>query len=420
MVFLPPNTSTAVFIDNYHVNYGQSGVNLQTGAPSSTSYVYNDGSGISVFGTEYNLNTNALRPLRPLSNTFCSAGSFFADGTLANVAGAEAGPAGIAEGFNKIRTYAPGPCSGACQQDWVEQAITLQHMRWYPGSQTLVDGSVLVVGGSDAGGLVLNEANINVPTYEIVYHDTRTPSAPVALPILQFTTAQNLVPGLSYNLYPICLSPISHYFLRFTNDALVHLLPNANVANQIFTIAGNQTIIWDYGANSLVKTLPNTPLQPRTFPSSATSVLLPLVAPNYTPTVLICGGSSGDIPNPVALSDCYTINPLDSAPAWKATDTLPNGPQTMSDGILLPDGTVLIINGARKGCGGGYMADTPVLQPVIYNCSAPAGRRFTTMPATTIPRLYHSVATLLASGEVLVAGSNPAVSYSASGAVPSG
>ena len=206
MVFLPPNTSTAVFIDNYHVNFGQSGVNLQTGAPSSTSYVYNDGSGLSVFGTEYNLNTNALRPLRPLSNTFCSAGSFFADGTLANVAGAEAGPTGVAEGFNKIRTYAPGPCAGACQQDWVEQATTLQHLRWYPGSQTLIDGSVLVVGGADAGGLVLNEANINVPTYEIVFHDSRTSPAPVTLPILQFTAAQNLVPGLSYNLYPICLS----------------------------------------------------------------------------------------------------------------------------------------------------------------------------------------------------------------------
>ena len=95
MAFLPPNTTTAVFIDNYHVNYGGPGVNLDTGAPSSTPYLY-DGTDISVFGTEYDLTTNTLRPLRPLSNTFCSAGSFFADGTLANVAGAEPGPAGVA------------------------------------------------------------------------------------------------------------------------------------------------------------------------------------------------------------------------------------------------------------------------------------------------------------------------------------
>ena len=138
-----------------------------------------------------------MRRLRPLSNTFCSAGSFFADGTLANVAGAEAGLASVAQGFNKIRTYAPGPCAGACTQDWIERSATLQYTRWYPTAQTLVDGSVLVVGGADVGGLVLNEANINIPTYEIVFQDGRAPPAPVLLPILNFTTDQSLVPGKS-------------------------------------------------------------------------------------------------------------------------------------------------------------------------------------------------------------------------------
>ena len=92
----------------------------------------------------------------------------------------------------------------------------------------------------------------------------------------------------------------------------------------------------------------------------------------------------------------------------------------MSDGILLPDGTVLIINGGRTGCGGGFMADDPVLEPVIYNATAPLGQRFTTMPATSVPRLYHSTAILLPSGEVLVSGSNPAVGYSADGKVGPG
>jgi len=200
----------------------------------------------------------------------------------------------------------------------------------------------------------------------------------------------------------------------------VYLLPNTAATNQIFTVAGNQSIVWDYTANSLIKTLPDTPHHPRTFPSSATSVLLPLLAPKYEPSILICGGSSGDIPNPTALSDCYTICPNDLTPTYKPTDSLPNGPQTMSDGILLPDGTVLLINGAHSGCGGGFMADDPVLSPVIYNASAPLGQRFTTMPSTTIPRLYHSTAILLPSGEVLVSGSNPAVGYSATGMVGPG
>lgn len=67
-----------------------------------------------------------------------------------------------------------------------------------------------------------------------------------------------------------------------------------------------------------------------------------------------------------------------------------------------------------------FKADNPVLQPVIYNPSAAAGSRFTTMPGSSIPRLYHSTAILLPSGEVLVAGSNPAVGYSASGKVGGG
>ena len=90
MVFLPPYTATAVFIDNYHENRGGPGYNVQTGAHSSTSYVY-PGTSVSVFGTEYNLTSNTLRLLRPLSNTFCSAGAFFPDGTLINLAGAEPG-----------------------------------------------------------------------------------------------------------------------------------------------------------------------------------------------------------------------------------------------------------------------------------------------------------------------------------------
>ena len=218
-MFVPPYTQIAVFIDNYHENYGASGVrnnslpcsiydrlhtaqvNLQNGAPG-TAYQYTDRFGLYVFGTEYDLATNKVRALKPKSNTFCSAGAFFPDGTLLNVAGAEPNGA-VQDGFAAIGTYAPGPCTGSCAMDWVEKTAKLQHKRWYPSTQTLVDGSIVIVGGSDVGGLVLNEANINVPTYELLYSDGRATSAPVTLPILQFTDAQNLVPDFSYNLYPI-------------------------------------------------------------------------------------------------------------------------------------------------------------------------------------------------------------------------
>jgi hypothetical protein len=67
-----------------------------------------------------------------------------------------------------------------------------------------VEGNILVVGGAGTGGLILNEADINVPTYEIIFKDGSTAPPPFVLPILVFDEAENLVPGKSYNLYPTC------------------------------------------------------------------------------------------------------------------------------------------------------------------------------------------------------------------------
>jgi hypothetical protein len=104
-------------------------------------------------------------------------------------------------------------------------------------------------------------------------------------------------------------------------------LPNNDDTDEIFTITGNKVFIWDYSKNVLVKELPDTPLEPRNFPSSSTVILLPLKFPYYTPTILNCGSSSTDIPNPQAMNDCYTINPWDASPVWIQTDNLLNGGQ---------------------------------------------------------------------------------------------
>ncbi|KAK8193475.1 glyoxal oxidase N-terminus-domain-containing protein [Phyllosticta capitalensis] len=399
MVFLQPFTDNAIFLDNYHPNYGGPGVNLQTGAHAKEEYVY-DGTKTSVLSTEFNWRTAALRKLRPKSNTFCSAGAFFPDGTLMNLAGAEPNAKdGIGDGFDAIRRFAPGPCDGGqCTTDWVEGASKLQARRWYPTAEALANGDIVVVGGSNKGGLVVNEVDINVPTYELVTQ-TGAPPAPVKLPVLEFT--DNADTNKAYNLYPI-----------------LALLPNEANADEVFTLAGDQAVIWNYKTDKLVKTLPNAPKWARNFPSSATAVLLPLSpANNYAPTILLCGGSSGDKPAPKTLDDCYHIQPYAAQPAWEQVDNLPNGGQVMTDAILLPDGKVLLINGAHTGSAGGFMADDPVTVPLIYDPSQPVGSRFTPLPKATIPRMYHSISQPLPNGEVLIAGSNPSVVYNAGGKV---
>ena len=92
-------------------------------------------------------------------------------------------------------------------------------------------------------------------------------------------------------------------------------------------------------------------------------------------------------------------------------------PRVMPDAVLLPDGKVLIVNGGKSGIAGygnvlGQVgqsnADNPVFTPVLYDPSAPAGKRFdSSLPTSDIPRLYHSVATLTPNGSVMIAGSNP-------------
>jgi hypothetical protein len=75
--------------------------------------------------------------------------------------------------------------------------------------------------------------------------------------------------------------------------------------------------------------------------------------------------------------------------------------------VPLPDGTVLIVNGAQQGKAGFAAATEPNLNAVLYDPSLPAGSRFSILGGTTNPRKYHSEGTLLPDGRVLISGSNP-------------
>lgn len=92
--------------------------------------------------------------------------------------------------------------------------------------------------------------------------------------------------------------------------------------------------------------------------------------------------------------------------------------RTMPDAVILPTGKILIVNGAATGISGygnvvdqvgASNADNPVFTPVLYDPAAPVGARFSSagLPTSDIPRLYHSVATVVPSGSVMIAGSNP-------------
>ena len=76
---------------------------------------------------------------------------------------------------------------------------------------------------------------------------------------------------------------------------------------------------------------------------------------------------------------------------------------------------LLRLSGGTSGFGitpytiGQSYADQPRLDPLIYDPSAPAGKRWTSAGLTpsTVPRMYHSSATLMPDGKPFIRNPNP-------------
>jgi hypothetical protein len=67
----------------------------------------------------------------------------------------------------------------------------------------------------------------------------------------------------------------------------------------------------------------------------------------------------------------------------------------------------MILNGAHRGVAGFGHASDPNFNALLYDPTQPVGSRFSILGNTTIARMYHSEATLLPDGRVLVSGSDP-------------
>ena len=85
-------------------------------------------------------------------------------------------------------------------------------------------------------------------------------------------------------------------------------------------------------------------------------------------------------------------------------------PRVMGDALVLPNGKVIVLNGAVKGlagdnaAGGAAKANEPALWPVLYDPDAPLGSRMTVLARSNIPRMYHSTVSITTDGSLLVAG----------------
>ncbi|HET7770109.1 MAG TPA: galactose oxidase-like domain-containing protein, partial [Chloroflexota bacterium] len=192
---------------------------------------------------------------------------------------------------------------------------------------------------------------------------------------------------------PYCLFPFT--FVLPNGKLFVH----ANTSTRFLDLTH-----WSWDA-TLLTTVSGTA---RTYPSTGTAVLLPLLpgtsgaSPAYNARVLLIGGAGVSCPSPgnadsPATGTCEILD-VGSGGGWQPAATMPHA-RVMPDAVLLPDGTVLVTNGSSTG-----VADNginPVLEADLYD---PATDTWTTMAAMRVPRLYHSTALLLPDGRVLTAG----------------
>ncbi|KAG8760725.1 hypothetical protein FRC14_002221 [Serendipita sp. 396] len=365
--------------------------------------------GHPAWGALYDLRTNEARALDIHSNSFCAGGTFLSNGSLINVGGnpvvvdrTGAADFGDLNGLQGVRLFHPQLCDeggAGCGIIEVPHRLRLASPRWYNTVVRIDDGSALILGGSTRGGW-MNNATTNNPTLEFFppknVHGFN--GVPVPSPFLAET--------LNSNLFPIAFS-----------------LPDSRV----FVAANRDAMIYDWKLN-VERRLPQLPNGVRvTYPMTGTATLLPLTSTdNYAAVILICGGSAiedsrpgYDIDSQEAASDqCVRMELSESGiqRGW-AVEQMPQA-RLMPDAVLLPTGDVLIVNGAQSGIAGygnvknqigNSNADHPTLTPVLYRPSNPIGSRFSSdgLPTSNIPRLYHSVASLVPDGRVMIAGSNP-------------
>jgi len=231
------------------------------------------------------------------------------------------------------------------------QSQNMVNGRWYATATTLGDGRIMTFSGLSLTGGTNNTVEI---------YDLKNAGAGWSSP----TTAPFSPP-----LYP-----------------RLFLLPNGNVF-----YAGTESAsawIFNPGAGSWTQSATST--RNRNYGSS---VLLPLLPPNYTPRVMNFGGG-----NP-ATSSTEIIDLSAATPRWNAGPPMSTG-RIQMNAVILPNGKVL----AEGGSVNNESPDTPGKRADVYD---PVANTMSSGGTAAYSRLYHSTALLLPDATVMSMGSNP-------------
>jgi hypothetical protein len=168
------------------------------------------------------------------------------------------------------------------------------------------------------------------------------------------------------------------------------LLPNGRVFYAGQGSGGSNANSWIFDPTSGNWTVSAPTTRNRTYGSS---VILPLLPPNYTPRVMNFGGGSP------ATSSTEVIDLSAAGPSWAPGPNMSTG-RIQMNAVILPNGNVL----AEGGSVNNESPDTPGKTADLYD---PVTNIFHSAGAAAYSRLYHSTALLLPDATVVSMGSNP-------------
>jgi hypothetical protein len=291
-------------------------------------------------------------------SVLCGGHAFLSDGRLLVAGGGGYGPHHLARWGYKFDPVG---------KSWSRTAGSMVHDRWYPTVLTLGDQRIgnshelLVVCGHGAGDMeIYDEAT---DSFREVTGDTKP--------------FPSLYPGL--HLLP-------NHTVFYSGTGWASAGPGGGPytgddQSSFFSFTGPDNGVWnDIAPVSMAK--PDR--------TKGMSVMLLNSSPPYV-RVLVVGGADPSTNNTYELVDATSLS---SATNWSAPVPFPDGEhRSLASAVLLPDGTVFMAGGI-----GSTNSPSAIFNPQTNSWS----------PAASLPSIrdYHSVALLLPSGQVMMAGWN--------------
>jgi hypothetical protein len=281
-------------------------------------------------------------------DVFCNGWAFFPDGRCLVIGGTSQ----YDPFYGEPRTTVFDPLT--------EKFCTMQYMahgRWYATGIVLPDGRIMAFSGLDETGVT----NQQVELYTV---------------------------GTGWSSpFPAAFKPYLYPWL--------HLLPDGRV----FYSGGSPNSYMFYPSTNKwsVNFAKTSTLLARKYGSS---VLLPLLPPNYAARVMILGGG---VPNATATTEIIDFSK--STPTWVRMGDMPSGARVEGNAVLLPNGKLLVQGGSRVNNDGTTATlGADLFDPVSgsWSSTLPGGAGF-----AKFARMYHSTALLLPDATVATAGSNP-------------